>query len=96
MSERASAPGTTGVPAPRQRFGYQPALDGVRAIAILGVIVFHTPGWGSFPQLVPGGHMGVTVFFVLSGFLITTLLLGERHRTGAIALRRSTSGVRPG
>lgn len=75
------------VPAPRAPLGYRPALDGIRALSIIAVIVFHTPGWGSLPQLLPGGHMGVTVFFVLSGYLITTLLLGELHRTGDLDLR---------
>ncbi|HEY3502270.1 MAG TPA: acyltransferase [Actinocatenispora sp.] len=84
--------GTTGstrspVPAPRRPLGHVPALDGVRAVAILSVVLFHTPGWGSFPRILPGGHMGVTVFFVLSGFLITTLLLAEHHRYGRIDLR---------
>ncbi len=75
------------LPPPRQPLGYQPALDGLRAIAIIGVILFHTPGWGTLPRFVPGGHLGVTVFFVLSGFLITTLLLAEHHKTGDIDLR---------
>jgi peptidoglycan/LPS O-acetylase OafA/YrhL len=78
---------TEPLPAPRQPLGYQPALDGIRAFAIIGVILFHTPGWGTFPRIVPGGHMGVTVFFVLSGFLITTLLLAEQHKTGGIDLK---------
>jgi peptidoglycan/LPS O-acetylase OafA/YrhL len=54
-----------------------PALDGVRALAILAVLAAHAgiPG-------VPGGFIGVDVFFVLSGFLITSLLLDERIRTG--------------
>ncbi len=79
---RASA-----LPPPRQALGYQPALDGLRAVAIIGVILFHTPGWGTLPRFVPGGHMGVTVFFVLSGFLITTLLLAEHHKSGNIDLK---------
>ncbi|WP_144765760.1 acyltransferase [Curtobacterium sp. 9128] len=57
------------------------ALDGLRTVAILIVMLYHlhVPGFG-------GGFIGVTVFFVLSGFLITTLLLGERRRTGRIRL----------
>ena len=61
--------------------GYRPALDGVRAIAIAGVIAYHV-----LPS--NGGYLGVHLFFVLSGFLITTLLLEERDRTGTISLRR--------
>lgn len=65
------------------RWTYQPALDGVRAIAVAAVLVFHGyPGW------LPGGFLGVDAFFVLSGFLITALLLGEREHTGRIGLAR--------
>ncbi|WP_330474057.1 acyltransferase family protein [Terrabacter sp. C0L_2] len=56
-------------------------LDGLRALAIVGVLVYHlNASW------LPGGFLGVDVFFVVSGFLITTLLLRERERTGRIAL----------
>jgi peptidoglycan/LPS O-acetylase OafA/YrhL len=58
-----------------------PALNGLRAIAVFLVILFHF-GFDA----VPGGR-GVTIFFVLSGFLITWLLLGEQARTGGISLR---------
>ncbi|HEX2282736.1 MAG TPA: acyltransferase, partial [Thermomicrobiales bacterium] len=62
--------------------GYRPALDGLRGIAVLLVIVQHTK-LTPFDRL---GVAGVTLFFVLSGFLITTLLLEEQRRTGAINL----------
>jgi len=59
----------------------RPTLDGIRAVAILAVIAYHFGnGWGQ------GGFLGVDVFFVLSGYLITSLLLAERERTGQIAL----------
>jgi peptidoglycan/LPS O-acetylase OafA/YrhL len=64
------------------RLGYVPALDGLRGIAIALVIGFHYTGW---PY---GGGYGVDLFFVLSGFLITTLLLEEREQTGRIRLGR--------
>jgi peptidoglycan/LPS O-acetylase OafA/YrhL len=58
-----------------------PALDGVRALAILGVIAYHLgAGWAS------GGFLGVDLFFVLSGFLITSLLLEEREAEGRLHL----------
>lgn len=58
-----------------------PALDGLRTLAIVAVILYHL----HVPQF-EGGFIGVTVFFVLSGFLITTLLLGELRRTGRVRL----------
>ena len=71
--------------APRS-FGYNPALDGLRAFAILAVIAYHC----SFDQRglnVWGGWLGVDLFFVLSGFLITTLLLREHQRFARVSLR---------
>jgi peptidoglycan/LPS O-acetylase OafA/YrhL len=62
-------------------FGYQPALDGIRAFAVAAVVLFHAGVGG-----VEGGFLGVDTFFVLSGFLITSLLLAERARTGSIRL----------
>ena len=63
-----------------------PQFEGLRAIAILLVVVFH-----AFPGVLPGGYVGVDVFFVISGFLITGLLLEELHRTrrSACALLRA-------
>ena len=59
--------------------GVIPSLDGLRAISILIVLVSHT-GYGT---IVPGG-LGVTIFFFLSGYLITTLLMEESEQTGQI------------
>ncbi len=59
---------------------YWPALDGLRGVAVLLVLAYHL-GY-SIPR---GGFVGVDVFFVLSGFLITTLLLDEFSRRGSIA-----------
>ncbi|GAB3115874.1 acyltransferase family protein [Janibacter alkaliphilus] len=55
---------------------YRPAIDGVRAVAVIAVVVYHL-----LPQAAPGGWFGVDVFFVVSGFLITSLLLAQ-HRRG--------------
>ena len=63
--------------------GYLPGLDGIRALAVLGVLLYHA----DLPWL-PGGYLGVDVFFVLSGFLITSLILEEFDRTGRIAFGR--------
>ena len=62
---------------------YRPHLDGIRAVAVILVIVFHLGyGWA------PGGFVGVDVFFVLSGYLITGLLVGELARSGRVDLAR--------
>lgn len=61
--------------------GYVAELDGLRAIAVLLVIVFHC-----WPSLLPGGSIGVDIFFVLSGYLITAILLAEHARTGTISI----------
>lgn len=63
------------------RLGRRPALDGVRALAIAAVVGFHAS-----TTALPGGYVGVDVFFVLSGFLITALLLEERRATGTVRL----------
>jgi len=59
-----------------------PGLDALRAVAVVLVLGYHL-----FPGLIPGGFIGVDVFFVVSGYLITALLLHEHRRTGRIALR---------
>ena len=63
------------------RLAYLPALDGVRACAVVAVMLFH----GGIPHM-DGGFMGVDAFFVLSGFLITSLLIGEWRQTLSIKL----------
>src|SRR5580698_11119409 len=58
-----------------------PALNGLRALAVVGVVAYHLQlGWAS------GGYLGVDLFFVLSGFLISTLLLEEWNRSGRVDL----------
>ncbi|MEZ0447914.1 acyltransferase family protein [Cellulomonas sp. ICMP 17802] len=74
----SSAPGTARPPTR----GYSPALDGLRALAVLAVLAYHSLG-----ELFPGGHVGVDVFFVLSGFLITGILMREVERTGSISFK---------
>jgi len=60
-----------------------PGIDGLRAVAVGSVLIYHLgASW------LPGGYLGVDVFLVISGFLITSLLLSEREGTGRIDLRR--------
>ena len=66
------------------RLGYRPELDGLRAVAVLAVIGFHY--WNEADGPLPGGFLGVDLFFVLSGFLITRLLLEERISAATIRL----------
>jgi peptidoglycan/LPS O-acetylase OafA/YrhL len=63
--------------------GFRPDIEGLRAVAVLAVVLFHAemPGVG-------GGFVGVDVFFVISGFLITGLLWREANATGTVGLRR--------
>ena len=71
---RSARPSATGA------MPYVPALDGLRALAVAAVLLYHGDvSW------MPGGFLGVEVFFVISGYLITALLLAERQRTGGTA-----------
>src|SRR5690349_2184620 len=71
-----------------------PSLDGLRAVSITLVTFSHLLGTGGFPLaedalsgLIDIGFLGVRVFFVISGYLITSLLISEHAKTGAISLR---------
>src|SRR4051812_22950005 len=80
MSTTAPTATPTPTTEARPRLAHQPALDGIRALAVIAVIMFHA---GNF--YATAGFIGVDVFLVLSGFLITTLLLRELARTGRVA-----------
>lgn len=79
MTAHTNSP-RTAVPAAPKRLG---GLDGLRAIAVGLVVVYHL-----LPEVLPGGFLGVDVFFVISGFLITTLLVSEHRQTGRIAFAK--------
>ena len=82
LAEPATAPANRRAPDPAPKFEYQPALDGLRALAVLGVLLYHAGvSWA------PGGFLGVDAFFVLSGFLITSLLVDEWQKRGRIDFR---------
>jgi peptidoglycan/LPS O-acetylase OafA/YrhL len=69
--------------------GYLPGLDGLRAVSVLAVLAFHHYFIGGHEQgYAPGGFLGVEVFFVVSGYLITSLLLAERRERGSVSLKR--------
>jgi peptidoglycan/LPS O-acetylase OafA/YrhL len=70
----------------RFRLGYQPSLDGLRAVAISLVVLYHTGSGGQ--QALRGGLLGVDLFFALSGYLITGILLEEWSARGSIDLPR--------
>jgi len=73
----AGSPPPSGQP-PRSALAYRPDIDGLRAVAVLAVIAFH-----AFPGVAPGGFYGVDIFFVISGYLISTLLAAAFARPGA-------------
>lgn len=67
----------------QQLMGYEPSLDGIRAFSVIAVMLYHANiAW------LPGGFLGVEVFFVVSGFLITSLLIEERESTQRIDLKQ--------
>ena len=72
----------SGVGQPRRfAIGFRPDIEGLRAVAVLAVVGYHAT-----VPIMPGGYVGVDVFFVISGFLITGLLLGEVERNGRFSL----------
>lgn len=73
----------TPLPPPKTtRLPYLPGLDGLRALAVMAVLIYHSAlGW------LPGGFLGVDIFFAISGYLITSLLLAEWQRSGGIDLK---------
>lgn len=81
---RTAPVGTTrSRPSHISRVPYLPGLDGLRALAVVAVLIYHANvAW------LPGGFLGVDVFLVISGYLITLLLIAERERDGRIQLRQ--------
>ena len=67
----------------RPGLSHMPGLDGLRGLAVAGVVAYHA-GF----DLMRGGFLGVSTFFTLSGFLITSLLLAEARQSGTVDLRR--------
>ncbi len=65
------------------RVPYLPGLDGMRALAVMAVMVYHANA-----DWLPGGYLGVEVFFVISGYLITLLLISEKERTSTVDMKQ--------
>ena len=80
LDRRQPAPAATGAGGKSATRTFRGDIEGLRAIAVIVVIFDHLLGWPS------GGFIGVDIFFVISGFLITSLLLKEHARTGRISL----------
>ncbi len=84
MSTRTVTRVSSSFSAPKKqlsRLPYLPGLDGMRALAVVAVMLYHANH-----RWLSGGFLGVEVFFVISGYLITLLLIGEHERTGRVAL----------
>jgi peptidoglycan/LPS O-acetylase OafA/YrhL len=86
-TEVSTADELTGRTQARRTIGLITSFDGLRAVAVLLIVAYHArsfvPGWTRY---VTGGFLGVDIFFVLSGFLVTAILLREHERTGRIRL----------
>jgi len=78
----ASAPRSSRRSAEISRVPYLPGLDGMRALAVVAVMVYHANS-----DWLPGGYLGVEVFFVISGYLITLLLISEKERTYTVDMK---------
>jgi peptidoglycan/LPS O-acetylase OafA/YrhL len=74
--------------ASREKDNFRPDIEGLRGVAVLLVVFFHAGLLSNSSFQVPGGFIGVDLFFVVSGFLITGLLIRERERTGRVSFSK--------
>lgn len=82
-AETGSAPSNSAPPKTPSASGFRADIEGLRGVAVLAVLLYH----GGVPSFT-GGYIGVDIFFVISGFLITGLLLREMEETGTVSLPR--------
>lgn len=66
---------------------YRPEIDALRAISVIAVIIYHAKINLFGYQLFPGGYLGVDIFFVISGYLITSIILKELHYKKSFSFR---------
>ncbi|HEY5486421.1 MAG TPA: acyltransferase family protein [Candidatus Limnocylindrales bacterium] len=71
-----------------EKDNFRPDIEGLRGIAVLLVVLYHAGTLSNSSLQIPGGFVGVDLFFVISGFLITGLLIRERERTGKVSFSR--------
>ncbi len=64
---------------------YRPEIDGLRTIAVLAVIIYHAEFLVGNSKILEGGFFGVDIFFVISGYLITSLIITEYKKTGCFS-----------
>ena len=64
------------------KIAYRPEIDGLRAIAVLGVVIYHAKLIIFKNQILTGGFIGVDIFFVISGYLISSIIFKELFHTG--------------
>ena len=70
------------------KLNYRPEIDGLRAVAVIAVIFYHAEIIIFGHNLFKGGYIGVDIFFVISGYLITSLILKELNETGKFSFLR--------
>ena len=83
LSARANGRPSFGSGRKPSKEGFRPDVEGLRAVAVGAVLLYHAG-----VPFAPGGYVGVDVFFVISGFLITGLLVRELEKTGTLSLTR--------
>ena len=68
------------------KINYRPEIDGLRAISVIAIIIYHSKIYFLGRPLLPGGNFGVDIFFVISGYLITSTILKEIKTSGSFSI----------